>query len=41
MGAPPLAASHPTGLTRHNFRFDRYGVRVPAIVISPTCGRRR
>ncbi|AOZ49770.1 alkaline phosphatase family protein [Chromobacterium vaccinii] len=35
LGAPPLAASHPTGLTRHNFRFDRYGVRVPAIVISP------
>ncbi|MCD4506787.1 alkaline phosphatase family protein [Chromobacterium piscinae] len=34
-GAPALAAAQPTGLTRHNFRFDRYGVRVPAIVISP------
>lgn len=30
-----LAPELPTTLTKHNFRFDRYGVRVPAIVISP------
>ncbi|WP_321964233.1 alkaline phosphatase family protein [Paraburkholderia sp. J7] len=29
-GAPESA-----GLNEHNFRFDRYGVRVPAVVISP------
>lgn len=30
-----LVATAPTGLTQHDFRFDRYGFRVPAIVISP------
>jgi phospholipase C len=32
---PPLKPVAPTPLTKHGFRFDRYGFRVPAIVVSP------
>ena len=34
-GLPTLAPSAPTGLTKRGFRFDRFGFRVPALVISP------
>jgi len=34
-GMPALAPSSPTGLTKRGFRFDRYGFRVPAVVVSP------
>lgn len=34
-GMPTLAPSVPTGLTKRGFRFDRFGFRVPAIVVSP------
>lgn len=27
--------AQPTSLTKHNFRFDRYGFRVPALIVSP------
>ncbi|ALF86439.1 MULTISPECIES: alkaline phosphatase family protein [Ralstonia solanacearum species complex] len=30
-----LASASPTSLTQYGFRFDRYGFRVPAIVVSP------
>lgn len=32
---PVLAPVAPTGLTKRGFQFDRFGVRVPAIVVSP------
>jgi phospholipase C len=32
---PALVPSSPTGLTKRGFRFDRYGFRVPAVVVSP------
>ncbi|CAM2142045.1 phospholipase C [Pararobbsia alpina] len=32
---PTLEPTQPTGLTKRGFRFDRFGVRVPAIVVSP------
>lgn len=34
-GMPALSPTAPTPLTRRGFRFDRFGVRVPALVISP------
>lgn len=34
-GMPALAPCAPTGLTKRGFRFDRFGCRVPALVISP------
>lgn len=34
-GMPALAPVAPTGLTKRGFRFDRYGFRVPAVVVSP------
>ncbi|RKP53777.1 phospholipase [Pararobbsia silviterrae] len=34
-GMPPLSPVAPTSLTRRGFRFDRFGVRVPAIIVSP------
>jgi phospholipase C len=32
---PPPAAEPPDGHTLPNFRFDRFGVRVPALLVSP------
>lgn len=32
---PPPAATPPGGLYPNSFQFDRYGVRVPAVLISP------
>jgi len=34
-GMPTLAPCTPTSLTKRGFRFDRFGCRVPALVISP------
>lgn len=34
-GMPTLAPSEPTSLTKRGFRFDRFGFRVPAVVVSP------
>ena len=34
-GMPALKPQNPTALTKRDFRFDRYGFRVPAIVVSP------
>jgi phospholipase C len=34
-GMPTLAPVAPTGLTKRGFRFDRFGLRVPALVVSP------
>ena len=34
-GMPTLPPTAPTELTKRGFRFDRFGVRVPAIVVSP------
>jgi phospholipase C len=34
-GMPTLQPQKPTALTKRDFLFDRYGFRVPAIVISP------
>jgi phospholipase C len=34
-GMPPLSPVAPTVLTKRGFRFDRFGLRVPAIVVSP------
>lgn len=34
-GMRPLTPSATTALTKHGFRFDRYGLRVPAVVVSP------
>ena len=34
-GMPTLAPVAPTALGKHGFRFDRFGFRVPAVVVSP------
>ncbi len=34
-GMPTLAPAAPTPLGKHGFRFDRFGFRVPAVVVSP------
>jgi len=35
MGMPTLAPIEPTALTKRGFHFDRFGFRVPALVVSP------
>lgn len=35
IGVANPAPAQPTILTKHNFRFDRYGFRVPTLIVSP------